>query len=41
MARKGKGLKDKTLWLSEEDLELIQKWNKIMVKNQNVTKIYL
>ena len=28
MVREGKGAKDRTLWLSEDDLELLQKWKK-------------
>jgi len=32
MVREGKGKKDRTLWLGEEDLNLIQKWKERQVK---------
>jgi len=31
MVREGKGAKDRTLWLSEDDLELLQKWKERQV----------
>ena len=32
MVREGKGKKDRTLWISEEDLNLIQEWKERQVK---------
>ena len=31
MVREGKGAKDRTLWLSEDDLELLQEWKERQV----------
>ena len=41
MVREGKGLKDRTLWLSEEDLELIQKWKEAQVKKIGKSPKYI
>ena len=41
MVREGKGKKDRTLWLGEEDLNLIQKWKERQVKKIGKTPAHI